>query len=85
MTTGIYNPSPPPIPPPLPPPLPSVFYGLAIIQAAVAPAPEYPGVDPVLRPIQLGMAVGSDALTVFCVATCTVICFATEKTSEIKL
>lgn len=45
----------------------------------LAPVLKYPGVDPVLRPIHLWMAVGSGALTALCVATWTVISFATEK------
>lgn len=62
---------------------PREFYGSTVMH--VAPALEYPGEDPVLRPIHPWMAVGSSALALLCVATRAVICFATEKTSEIKL
>lgn len=61
----------------VPPPSHVMFYGSTVMH--VAPALKYPGEDPVLRPIHPWMAVGSGALTVLCVATWTVICFATEK------
>lgn len=56
---------------------PREFYGSTFMQ--VAPALEYPGEDPVLRPIHPWMAVGSGASALLCVATRAVICFATEK------
>lgn len=56
---------------------PREFYGSTVMH--VAPALEYPGEDPVLRPIHPWMAVGSGASALLCVATRAVICFATEK------
>lgn len=60
----------------------SCFYGS--IAFHVSPALQHPGADPVLRPIHPWMTVGSGALTVFCLATWTLICFATEKNIRYK-